>query len=110
MIDPVCDVLIAHADLVVPLVGEDVPGGWVAIQDGFVQAVGKPGQEPTARRVIEAGGCLVTPGLVNAHHHMYQSLNRGLKVDRTFNGLVDWLNFHYPIWARLRQAAVSLST
>jgi cytosine/adenosine deaminase-related metal-dependent hydrolase len=108
--DLVCDVLIAHADLVVPLVGEDLPGGWVAIQDGFVQALGKPGQEPAARRVIEAGGCLVTPGLVNAHHHMYQSLNRGLAINRTFNGLVEWLNFYYPIWERLDEEGVYLST
>jgi cytosine/adenosine deaminase-related metal-dependent hydrolase len=107
--DSGCDVLIAHADLVVPLVGEDLPGGWVAIQDGFVRAVGKPGREPAARRVIEAGGCLVTPGLVNAHHHMYQSLNRGLVINRTFNGLVEWLNFYYPIWERLDEEGVYLS-
>jgi len=105
-----CDLLIAHARLLVPLAGEDLPGGWLAVRDGFVQAIGRAGAEPTAHRVVDASGCLVTPGLVNAHHHMYQSLNRGLEVNRTFNGLVEWLNFYYPIWERLDQEAAYLST
>jgi cytosine/adenosine deaminase-related metal-dependent hydrolase len=104
------DLLIAHADLLVPLAGNDVPGGWVALQNGFVQAIGKAGDEPAAQRIVDAGGCLVTPGLVNAHHHMYQSLNRGLAVNRTFNGLVEWLNFYYPIWERLDEEGAYLST
>jgi cytosine/adenosine deaminase-related metal-dependent hydrolase len=105
-----CDLLIANAALLVPQTSGDIPGGWVAIKDGFIQAIGRAGEEPPARRVLDARGCLVTPGLVNAHHHMYQSLNRGLKVDRTFNGLVEWLNFYYPIWERLDQEAIYLST
>jgi len=104
------DLLIAHAELLVPLAGSDIPGGWLAVRDGFVAATGKPGEEPAARKVIDAGGCLVTPGLVNAHHHMYQSLNRGLVVNRTFNGLVEWLNFYYPIWERLDEEGAYLST
>ncbi len=47
---PACDLLIAHADLVVPVVGHDLPGGWVAVQDGFVHALGPAGHEPAARR------------------------------------------------------------
>jgi cytosine/adenosine deaminase-related metal-dependent hydrolase len=102
----ICDLLIANAELLVPQAGGDLPGGWVAVKDGVIQALGSAGAEPPARRVIDARGYLVTPGLVNAHHHMYQSLNRGLKVARTFNGLVEWLNFYYPIWERLDQEAV----
>jgi cytosine/adenosine deaminase-related metal-dependent hydrolase len=104
------DLLIAHADLLVPLAGPDVPGGWLAVRDGFVQSIGSAGTEPAAHRVVDASGCLVTPGLVNAHHHMYQSLNRGLVVNRTFNGLVEWLNFYYPIWERLDEEGAYLST
>jgi cytosine/adenosine deaminase-related metal-dependent hydrolase len=107
---PYYDLLIAHADLLVPIAGDDLPGGWLAVQDGFVQAIGKAGTEPAAHRVVDASGCLVTPGLVNAHHHMYQSLNRGLVVNRTFNGLVEWLNFYYPIWERLDEEGAYLST
>jgi cytosine/adenosine deaminase-related metal-dependent hydrolase len=105
-----CDLLIANAELLVPQTSADVPGGWICVKDGVIQATGRAGAEPPARRVIDARGCLVTPGLVNAHHHMYQSLNRGLKVNRTFNGLVEWLNFYYPIWERLDQEAIYLST
>ncbi len=104
-----CDLLVAHAELLVTCAGDDLRGGWVAVQDGFVQAIGKAGDEPAASRVIDAGGCLVTPGLVNAHHHMYQSLNRGLVVNRSFAGLVDWLNFYYPIWEHLDEEGAYLS-
>jgi cytosine/adenosine deaminase-related metal-dependent hydrolase len=105
-----CDLLIANAELLVPQTSRDLSGGWVAVKDGFIQALGRAGVEPPAQRIIDARGCLVTPGLVNAHHHMYQSLNRGLRVNRTFDGLVDWLNFYYPIWERLDQEAIYLST
>jgi cytosine/adenosine deaminase-related metal-dependent hydrolase len=107
---PPCDLLIAHADLLAPLAGDDLPGGWVALRNGFVEALGKAGEEPAAQRVMDASGCLVTPGLVNTHHHMYQSLNRELVVRRKFNGLVDWLNFYYPIWERLDEEGAYLST
>jgi len=105
----VADLVISRADLLVPMAGPDLPGGWLSVKDGFVQAIGHAGSEPPAKRVVNAGGRLVTPGLVNAHHHMYQSLNRGLIVNRRFNGLVDWLNFYYPIWERLDEEAAYLS-
>ena len=104
------DLLIAHADLVATVSGPDLPGGWVAVQDGFVRALGKAGDVPDAKTTVDASGCLVTPGLVNTHHHMYQSLNRDLVIGRTFNGLMDWLNFYYPIWERVDEEAAYLST
>jgi cytosine/adenosine deaminase-related metal-dependent hydrolase len=107
---PPYDLLLAHADLVVTMSGPDLPGGWVAVRDGFVREIGAAGREPAATKIIDARGCLITPGLVNTHHHMYQSLNRELVVGRTFNGLVDWLNFYYPIWERIDEEAAYLST
>jgi cytosine/adenosine deaminase-related metal-dependent hydrolase len=104
------DLLIANADLLVTMSGPDIPGGWVAVRNGFVRATGPAGREPPARVRVDASGCLVTPGLVNTHHHMYQSLNRDLVVGRTFNGLVEWLNFYYPIWERIDEEAAYLST
>jgi cytosine/adenosine deaminase-related metal-dependent hydrolase len=104
------DLVVANADLVVPVEGPDIPGGWIAVKNGFVRALGTAGFEPPAKLRLDASGCLVTPGLVNTHHHMYQSLNRNLVVRRTFGGLVEWLNFHYPIWARIDEEAVYLST
>ena len=55
----------------------ELDGGWVAVTDGLVSAVGSSTDPvPDAREVIDASGCLVTPGLVNTHHHLYQNLTR----------------------------------
>ena len=54
--------------------GRELPGGWVAIKDGRIHSVGDAGEEPESLRTISAGGRLLTPGLINAHHHMYQNL------------------------------------
>ncbi len=78
--------------------------GHVVVEDGRIVAVGagappedEPGKEPTVRR-IDARGCLVTPGLVNVHHHLYQWAYRGLATDST---LFEWLVTLYPAWARM---------
>ena len=55
----------------------ELPGGWVAIRDGIIVGVGSSSDLcPQADRVIDATDCLVTPGLVNTHHHLYQNLTR----------------------------------
>ncbi|MDT4941302.1 MAG: 8-oxoguanine deaminase [Pseudonocardiales bacterium] len=56
--------------------------------------------------VIDAAGCLATPGLVNTHHHLYQWLTRGLAPDAT---LFEWLTTLYPIWARIDEELVHLA-
>jgi len=48
----------------------EIRDGWVAITDGFVTAIGE-GVPPRANQLIDATDCLVTPGLVNTHHHLY---------------------------------------
>jgi cytosine/adenosine deaminase-related metal-dependent hydrolase len=71
--------------------------GHVVVAGNRIAAVGA-GPAPTvagARR-IRAGGCLVTPGLINTHHHLYQWLTRGLASDAT---LFAWLTTLYPVWA-----------
>jgi len=100
---------VAGADLVVTMddAGE-VPGGWVAVHDGAVVAVGAPGDEPTADRVVSAAGCLVTPGLINTHHHIYQNLTRAFRP-ATGSNLFGWLTTLYPIWAGLDEEAAYLS-
>ena len=59
------DLCVRDADLVVTMDADrrEIAGGWVAISDGMIGAVGPPGREPEAERVIDAAGCLVTPGL-----------------------------------------------
>jgi cytosine/adenosine deaminase-related metal-dependent hydrolase len=104
------DLLVAGARLVATLDPDrrELAGGWVAIHDGAVHSVGGPGSEPPATRVIRADGCLVTPGLVNTHHHMYQNLTRAF-LPATSGTLFDWLTTLYPIWAGLDEEAAHVS-
>jgi cytosine/adenosine deaminase-related metal-dependent hydrolase len=87
----------------------EVEGGWVAITDGLVTAVGGwTDPEPAAARVLDASGCLVTPGLINTHHHIYQNLTRSFRP--AVNGtLFQWLTTLYPRWALLDEEAAYVS-
>lgn len=70
--------------------------GHVVVEDGRIVAVGMCPAEGDVH--IDATGCLITPGLVNTHHHLYQWATRGLAPDST---LFEWLRTLYPIWGRL---------
>lgn len=88
--------------------------GHVVVQDGRILAVGpgpapdvdslaQPGEAGTDGdrgdvRRVDATGCLLTPGLVNTHHHLYQWETRGLAVD---DGLFGWLTTLYPVWGQI---------
>jgi cytosine/adenosine deaminase-related metal-dependent hydrolase len=105
------DLLVTGAELVVTMDAErrELPGGWVACRDGFVTAVGGAGDPPPpADRTLRADGCLVTPGLVNTHHHIYQNLTRSY-APATSASLFDWLTTLYPRWALLDEEASYLS-
>jgi cytosine/adenosine deaminase-related metal-dependent hydrolase len=104
------DLLVRDADLVVTMDADrrEIPGGWVAISDGWVTDVGSPGTEPAAPRVIAANGCLVTPGLINTHHHIYQNLTRSFAPALSGN-LFHWLRTLYPVWSRLDEEAAYVS-
>src|SRR5690348_4647722 len=75
--------------------GAEYDGGWVLVRDGLVEAVGD-GAAPTADSVVDLGGAVVTPGLVNCHHHLYQTLTRARAQEAT---LFEWLVELYPVWA-----------
>jgi cytosine/adenosine deaminase-related metal-dependent hydrolase len=105
------DLLVTGAVLVATVDTErrEIPGGWVAVADGLVSAVGAPTDPlPPAMKVLRADGCLVTPGLVNAHHHMYQNLTRSYRP-ATEASLFTWLTTLYPRWARLDEEAAYAS-
>ncbi|HEX3542835.1 MAG TPA: 8-oxoguanine deaminase [Acidimicrobiales bacterium] len=87
----------------------EIPGGWVAVTDGLITAVGGAGERaPEASEVLRADGCLVTPGLINTHHHIYQNLTRSYRP--AVNGsLFTWLTTLYPLWAALDEEASYLS-
>lgn len=103
------DLLITHAYLYIDR-NTELADGWLAVVDGRVHSFGPTGSaEPSADRKINAAGCLVTPGLVNAHHHMYQNLTRSFAP--AVNGtLFEWLTTLYPIWSKLEPEAVHAST
>jgi cytosine/adenosine deaminase-related metal-dependent hydrolase len=75
--------------------GTELAGGWVLIDDGVVAAVGA-GERPAADDVVDLVGAVVTPGLVNTHHHLYQTLTRARAQQAN---LFTWLQELYPIWA-----------
>ncbi|MEV7345868.1 8-oxoguanine deaminase [Streptomyces sp. NPDC093544] len=106
--DPPVDLLVKDALLLVVDDEREIPGGWVAISGGRVSAVGVPGTEPGATAVVSAAGRLVTPGLINTHHHIYQNLTRSFAP--AVNGsLFDWLTTLYPLWAALDEEASYVS-
>jgi cytosine/adenosine deaminase-related metal-dependent hydrolase len=71
--------------------------GWLLVERGLVGAVGDHAQ-PDADERVDLGGALVTPGLVNTHHHLYQTLTRGLAQEAD---LFTWLRTLYPLWSRI---------
>jgi 8-oxoguanine deaminase len=71
--------------------------GWLLVDDGFVAASGA-GERPRADETVDLGGALVTPGLVNTHHHLFQALTRARAQDAD---LFTWLRALYPFWAGL---------
>lgn len=81
--------------------GSEYGTGYVVLDGTRIAEVG-PGRAPAEWRegaeVVDASGCLVTPGLVNTHHHLYQWLTRGYAQDAI---LFDWLTALYPLWARI---------
>ena len=56
--------------------------------------------------IVDGRGCILTPGLVNTHHHLYQWLTRGLAADHT---LFEWLTTLYPVWAGIDEKAVNVA-
>ncbi len=86
----------------------EIKEGALFIRDGVIEAVGTLNEMPqqTADEVLDLSNYVVLPGLVNTHHHMYQSLTRVLAQD---NELFDWLVTLYPIWSRLTGEMVYVS-
>ena len=85
-------------------------GGGLFARDGVIEAVGPGDSLPaTADEMIDARGQIVIPGLVNTHHHMYQTLTRVIRPAQDCE-LFEWLRTLYPIWARLTPEMAHVST
>ncbi len=79
----------------------EIPDGGLFIRDGFIEQVGPSASLPqTADEILDLSGHIVLPGLVNTHHHFYQTLTRNVPAAQDAN-LFNWLKTLYLIWARL---------
>lgn len=104
--------LVRHADLLVTMDDRrrEIPGGGLFIRDGFIEQVGATADLPeSADETLDMSGYIVLPGLINTHHHFYQTLTRAVPAAQNAN-LFNWLKTLYPIWARLRPEDIRIST
>ncbi len=102
------EILIRNAEVVVTMDPErrEIARADVLVRDGVIAAVGKG--LTTGGDVVEARGCVVTPGLVNTHHHLYQTLTRAVPGGQDAL-LFGWLRTLYPIWARFGPEEMRIS-
>jgi cytosine/adenosine deaminase-related metal-dependent hydrolase len=103
------EILIRNADTVLTMdaARRELHGADVLLRGGVVAAVGQG--LTTTGRVVQAKGCVVTPGLVNTHHHLYQTLTRAVPGGQDAL-LFGWLKTLYPIWARFGPEEMFTST
>jgi len=103
-------VLVLQNCAVAPVVGEEYIDAHVVVRDGRIAKIGPghagrfPGEQV---RMIDATGCLVTPGLVNTHHHLYQWATKGYAQEKNLFG---WLTELYPVWAGIDASLVEATT
>ena len=105
------DLLISGATLLATMDDQrrEITGGWIAITNGLVEAIGGPMETPpNALQILAANDCLVTPGLINSHHHLFQNLTRALP-SMTDKPLFGWLQSLYPIWRNIGEEAAHVS-
>ena len=88
----------------------EIPDGGLFIRDGLIEQVGQAGELPhSADEILDLKNHVVLPGLVNTHHHFYQTLTRTIPAAQDAN-LFNWLKTLYPIWARLTPDDIFTST
>jgi 8-oxoguanine deaminase len=88
----------------------ELPDGGLFIRDGFIEQVGPGASLPDrADDVLDLEGYILLPGLINTHHHFYQTLTRAVPAAQNAN-LFNWLKTLYPIWARMTPDDIFTST
>jgi 8-oxoguanine deaminase len=104
--------LVRHAEVLVTMDANrrELRDGGLLARDGWIEQVGLTEELPSsADEVLDLRRHVVLPGLVNTHHHLYQTLTRAVPAAQNAN-LFDWLVTLYPIWARLTAAGIGVST
>ncbi len=108
---PLPTLLIRNADVLVTMDEErrEIRDGGLFARDGVIEQVGPTAELPRdADLSLDMRGCVVTPGLVNTHHHMFQNLTRALPAGQDAL-LFGWLSAHYPLWMRMRPEHIRVS-
>ena len=103
--------LLKHASVVATFddPAREIADGGVFCRDGVIEQVGPTAALPaTADAIVDATGCVVMPGLINTHHHLFQTLTRAVPGAQDAS-LFGWLKTLYPIWARLTPEDVHIS-
>jgi 8-oxoguanine deaminase len=104
--------LIKNADMVITMDGKrhNIHNGGILVRDNVIETIDKTDQLPDgADEVIDASGMVILPGLINTHHHFYQTLTRAVPGSQD-EELFDWLVRLYPIWGELTDEAIYTST
>jgi len=102
--------LMRNATVLVTMDGAEIRDGGVFARDGWIENVGRTDDIPaTADEIVDLADHVVLPGLVNTHHHLYQTLTRAFPGAQD-SGLFDWLRTLYPVWARMTPDHVRVAT
>ncbi|MDK1017930.1 MAG: 8-oxoguanine deaminase [Actinomycetota bacterium] len=104
--------LVRHAQVLATMDddGTEIADGGLYAVDGIIKHVGTTSELPdSADEVLDLSGHVVLPGLINTHHHFYQTLTRAVPGAQDV-GLFDWLRTLYPIWARITPDDVRIAT
>ncbi|GAA4013808.1 8-oxoguanine deaminase [Actimicrobium antarcticum] len=104
--------LIRHARVLVTMdaARREIGDGAIFIRNNVIEQVGTSAELPDqADEIIDATGHVVLPGLINTHHHMFQSLTRAIPAAQDVE-LFDWLRHLYPIWSGLTPPMIEAST
>lgn len=103
-------IVIENPEVVVTMDGmrRELAGAAIVIEDGVIRSVGAGEPAAPGDEVIDATGCVVTPGLVNTHHHLFQTLTRAVPGGQD-QSLFGWLRRLYPVWARMTPEDIFIS-
>jgi len=103
--------LVRHAELLVTMDDrrQEIPDGGLFVRDGFIEQAGPTAGLPQeADDILDLRGHILLPGLINTHHHFYQTLTRAVPAAQDAN-LFNWLKTLYPIWGRMRPEDICTS-
>src|SRR3990170_3999389 len=104
--------LARHATVLVTMDGSrrEIPDGAIFCRDGWIEQVGPSASLPDrADEIVDLADHVLLPGMVNTHHHLYQTLTRAVPAAQDAD-LFHWLKTLYPIWARMTPQAIRAST